>query len=449
MAHKLSLHLNHTSLFHNGNLISHSNRHLHFLAPSHLNNTIIHSTNQHITSSRHLRFEPLTVHVVQNQELIDEFEEKDEISEGSEEEIEVKELIEQSIWIQMKEIVLFTGPAIGLWLCGPLMSLIDTAVVGQGSSIELAALGPATVFCDYLGYLFMFLSIATSNMVATALAKQDKEEVQHHISVLLFIGLACGLAMLVFTRLFGATTLAAFTGPNNVHLVPAANTYVQIRGLAWPSLLVGLVAQSASLGMKDSWGPLKALAAASIINGIGDIILCSYLGYGIAGAAWATLASQVVAAYMMSQTLNKKGYNAFSFSIPSGKEFLAIFSLSAPMAFYALLVYFATSMGTHTTAAHQVMVQIFTICTVCGEPLSQTAQSFMPELMYGINRSLEKMHKILIPYFLALVVTPATIGLEGTLLARFSIALLRLLSPNGILYSEDISQNELQELKTA
>lgn len=32
--------------------------------------------------------------------------------------------------------------------------------------------GPATVFCDYLSYSFMFLSIATSNMVATALAKQ-------------------------------------------------------------------------------------------------------------------------------------------------------------------------------------------------------------------------------------------------------------------------------------
>jgi Na+-driven multidrug efflux pump len=45
--------------------------------------------------------------------------------------------------------------------------------------------------------------------------------------------------------------------------------------------------------MKDSWGPLKALAAASVINGIGDIILCSFLGYGIAGAAWATMASQV------------------------------------------------------------------------------------------------------------------------------------------------------------
>ena len=45
--------------------------------------------------------------------------------------------------------------------------------------------------------------------------------------------------------------------------------------------------------MKDSWGPLKALAVASIVNGMGDVILCMVLGYGIAGAAWATMASQV------------------------------------------------------------------------------------------------------------------------------------------------------------
>ncbi|KAL5080180.1 hypothetical protein RYX36_008601 [Vicia faba] len=129
-------------------------------------------------------------------------------------------LAEQGIWIQMKEIIKFTGPATGLWICGPLMSLIDTAVIGQGSSIELAALGPATVVCDYMSYVFMFLSVATSNMVATALAKQDGEEVQHHISVLLLIGLACGFIMLLFTWLFGATTLTAFTGSKSAHVVP-------------------------------------------------------------------------------------------------------------------------------------------------------------------------------------------------------------------------------------
>jgi len=145
MAQKLSLnfsHTLHTSL--------HLNRHLplHFLPPSLLRkNTTIHSTSQCIitSSSRNRSFKFLTACSVQNYDVADESEEKDQISEVSSkeqaQEEEVKELVEQSIWIQMKEIVLFTGPAIGLWLCGPLMSLIDTAVVGQGSSVELAALG--------------------------------------------------------------------------------------------------------------------------------------------------------------------------------------------------------------------------------------------------------------------------------------------------------------------
>ncbi|XP_048608784.1 protein DETOXIFICATION 46, chloroplastic-like isoform X1 [Brassica napus] len=469
------------------------------------------------------------------------------VQEAAEVEVEevkkIDDLADQSIWGQMKEIVMFTGPAAGLWICGPLMSLIDTAVIGQGSSVELAALGPATVVCDYLSYTFMFLSVATSNLVATSLARGDKDEVQHQISILLFIGLACGVVMMAFTRLFGSGVLAgnnkyfiSFTGAKNAEIVPAANTYVQIRGLAWPAVLIGWVAQSASLGMKDSWGPLKALAVASAINGAGDLVLCTFLGYGIAGAAWATMVSQVVAAYMMMDALNKKGYNAFSLCVPSPSELFTIIGLAAPVfmtmmskvLFYSLLVYFATSMGTSVIAAHQVMLQTYNICTILGEPLSQTAQSFMPELLFGINRNLPKarmllkslviigatlgivvgtigtaipwlfptifthdkvvtleMHKVIIPYFLALSITPSTLSLEGTLLAgrdlryislstagclavaglllmllsnggfglrgcwfalvgfqwaRFSLALVRLLSRDGVLYSEDTSR---------
>ncbi|KAL1324225.1 hypothetical protein HN51_034388 [Arachis hypogaea] len=504
-------------------------------------NAALPSKSFHAASIRR-RFGFRPARVAQGQELSGSSEDNDGMVVAVEEEGEKKELADQGIWSQVKEIVMFTGPATGLWLCGPIMSLMDTAVIGHGSSIELAALGPATVVCDYMSYMFMFLSIATSNMVATALANQDREEVQHHISVLLFVGLACGISMLLFTKVFGAAILTAFTGPKNAHVVPAANTYVQIRSLAWPALLSGWVAQSASLGMKDSWGPLKSLAAATVINGIGLVVLCRILGYGIAGAAWAAMISQVFSAYMMIQNLNKKGFDALALSIPSGKEFLNILGLAAPVfltlmskvAFYSLLIYNATSMGTHTMAAHQVMVQIYMTCTVWGEPLSQTAQSFMPGLIYGVNRNLAKawlllrslvsigailglllgivgtsipwlfpylftpdqmviqgMHKVLIPYFIALSVTPPTVCLEGTLLAgrdlrfislsmsgcfclgalvlsvlssrfglqgcwfalagfqwaRFSIALLRLLSPSSVLSSEDLSQHELQKLK--
>ncbi|KAM7264218.1 hypothetical protein ACFE04_001901 [Oxalis oulophora] len=332
---------------------------------------------------------------------------------------EATTLVDQSIWNQMKEIVSFTGPATGLWICGPLMSLIDTA---------------------------------------------DRNEVQHQITVLLSVALTCGFFMLLFTKFYGSWALTAFTGAKNPDIIPAANTYVQIRGLAWPAVLVGWVTQSASLGMKDSWGPLKALAVASAINGIGDVVLCMFLGYGIAGAAWATMISQVVAAFLMIDSLRVKGYDAFSVKIPSPNDLRTIVELAAPVfvvmmskvAFYSLIIYFATSMGTYIGAAHQVMVQTFLMCSVWGEPLSQTAQSFMPEFLCGVNRSLEKarmmlkslviigsilgltlgtvgtlvpwlfpnlftsdpnMHKVLVPYFLALTITPCIVCFEGTLLA--------------------------------
>ncbi|KAG2397939.1 Protein DETOXIFICATION 46 [Vigna angularis] len=457
----------------------------------------------------------VTARAFRSDEITDEGQEEEKEEQVSRQG-EKKELANQGILDQIKEIVMFTGPATGLWICAPLMSLIDTAIIGQRSSIELAALGPATVVCDYMSYVFMFLSIATSNMVATALAKQDKQEVQHHISILVSVGLSCGVMMLLFTRLFGSAIITAFTGSKNAHIVPAASSYVKIRGLAWPALLVGWVSQS-------------FVDPELMIRGLNIDIMLKIIF--------------VVAACMMIKTLNKKGYNALAFSIPSGKELLMIFGLAAPVfmtmmskvAFYSLLIYFATSLGTHTMAAHQVMVQTYSMCTVWGEPLSQTAQSFMPELIYGANRSLSKaqlllrslltigiilglllgivgtsvpwlfpyiftpdrmviqeMHKVLIPYFIALSITPPTHSLEGTLLAgrdlrfislsmtgcfcvgslllwamssrfgllgcwfslaifqwaRFSIALQRLLSPKGVLYSGNTDQHELRKLRT-
>ncbi|MBA0557088.1 hypothetical protein Golob_027141, partial [Gossypium lobatum] len=383
----------------------------------------------------------------------------DRVNEGEDD----KMLGTQNLWSQIKEIMKFTGPATGLWICGPLMSLIDTAVIGQGSSIELAALGPGTVLCDYMSYIFMFLSVATSNMVATSLAREHLRGRIMYISY----------RQQTHTFRFGSISLRSVS-----FLLVNRLKQFMIRGLAWPAVIVGWVAQSASLGMKDSWGPLKALAIASAINGVGDIVLCSFLGYGIAGAAWATMVSQVVAGYMMIDSLNKKGFNAFAISVPSLDDLRAIFTISAPVfitmmakvAFYALIIYFATNMGTYTVAAHQVMIQTYWMWTVWGEPLSQTAQSFMPELLYGINRNLSKarmllksliiigailglilgivgtavpwlfpniftadqkvideMHKVLAPYFISLAVTPAALSLEGTLLAGHDLKFVSLM----------------------
>lgn len=44
----------------------------------------------------------------------------------------------------------FTLPTLGIWLASPIMSLVDTSVVGLQSSLELAAMGPACNVCDSL-----------------------------------------------------------------------------------------------------------------------------------------------------------------------------------------------------------------------------------------------------------------------------------------------------------
>ncbi|CAM6011948.1 unnamed protein product [Sphagnum balticum] len=374
----------------------------------------------------------------------------------------------KNMWEQFRAILVFAGPALGMWLSGPIMSLIDTSVVGNSSSLELAALGPGTVLCDQLCYVFMFLSVATSNLIASSLAHKDEAGAAHHLSRLLFVSLGCGMAMFLITE-FGATTLLqAFVGVNNAAMVPAARTYVQIRALAWPAVLVGMVAQSASLGMQDSWGPLKVLAIASLINLCGDIFLCTFLGYGIAGAAWATAASQYVASFLMMRSLNAKGYNPLAIMPPSWNELVHMVNLAAPVLltmlskvmFYTCLTYLATSLGAVTLAAHQVMIGVYSLCTVTGEPLAQTAQSFMPALIQGSNRNfkqarsllrslmligavvgltlgcmaisvpwffpqlftkdpaiIHQMRTVTLPFLVSLVITPPTLSLEGTLLA--------------------------------
>lgn len=381
---------------------------------------------------------------------------------------EDEELQSKGIWQQMKDIVGFAGPALGIWLSPHIMSLINTAVIGNCSSLELAALGPGTVLCDQLSYIFNFLSIATASLIATSLASKNRVEAENHLSRLLLVATVCGLGMFVMIELCGTSILKAFVGANNSALVPAAKTYVEIRGYAWPAVLIGMVSQSASLGMQDSWSPLKVLGIQSLINLLTTILLCAFFRCGIAGAACATAASQIIGAFLMLRSLHHKGYNPLAIVIPSLEELLQIIRLAGPVlltlmskvAFYTVITYMATSLGTITLGAHQVMIGVYSMCTVSGEPLAQTAQSFMPDLISGVNRNIRKAQQLLrsllligtifgfslgciastmpwffpqvftrdaaiinqmrgvtVPFFLSMLITPPTLSLEGTLLA--------------------------------
>ena len=83
--------------------------------------------------------------------------------------------------------------------------------------------------------------------------------------------------------------------------------YVRIRALSFPAALVLMSAQASCLGAKDSASPTLATLLASVVNVVGDAVLVlGPLAMGIAGAAWATVGCQFVAAGMLLRTLVRK-----------------------------------------------------------------------------------------------------------------------------------------------
>jgi Na+-driven multidrug efflux pump len=225
----------------------------------------------------------------------------------------------------MAKIIKFSLPAIGVWLCSPVLSMIDTASVGLlAGTAQQAALNPAVSVTDYGALLVAFMYTATTNLIAGA---QEKDKLGQNLNggegqvnqprTTKTLVTALRLALLVGVT-FGAVlgTAAPFLLKmliGNSSLDPtvfqSALRYVQIRSLGMPAAVVIGTAQSACLGMQDVKSPLYVLAAAAGINLLGDMVLVRnaspWLG-GAAGAAWATVLSQYGALIMFLRWLTLK-----------------------------------------------------------------------------------------------------------------------------------------------
>ena len=184
----------------------------------------------------------------------------------------------------LKALYDFALPCLGLWISGPLLSLIDTASVGlsakpgMGAS-ELGALGPATTFIDGSTYLFAFLNVATTNLFASALARNNGDEEKAKLATdavvrtAAKIAILCGLGIMSLLFWKGNFLLSLYVGDASKEIIESASNYVNIRALSLPTSLLAGVLQAALLGAKDSVTPLTAVVASTTVNVLGDGIL--------------------------------------------------------------------------------------------------------------------------------------------------------------------------------
>lgn len=338
-------------------------------------------------------------------------------------------------------ILAFAIPAIGVWLCSPLLSMIDTSTVGLFSgTAQQAALNPAIAVTDYSARAMSFLYTGTTNMVATAKEKDSSQAATTfagalHLSTM--VGASLGSILLIFARplvrsLIGNDTL-------DPEVLSAAIRYVRIRSIGMPAAAVIGTAQAACLGLQDVKSPLNVIAVAAVVNLVLDLLLVgqphAWIG-GAAGAAWATIASQFFAMGLFlrwlgsrpnpdgkpSSTSNTRWLSRLSIlPLPKGrlsssfstrgflagrlkwKDLLRRPSPDTTDGFRPFVVPVTTtqvgrcstyiamghvvssSFGTVAMAANQIITSIFYTLIPIADSLSLTAQSFLPAILAKPN----------------------------------------------------------------
>ncbi|KAJ1462680.1 hypothetical protein M885DRAFT_505698 [Pelagophyceae sp. CCMP2097] len=289
-------------------------------------------------------------------------------------------------------------PLFVIWLSGPLLSLIDTSVVGRcsppGATVgALAALAPALSVCDTAAYLLSFIAIATTTQVARARADGDvaASHTARRDGVQLSWGLGAVAAALIMGN--GRRVLGLYTTPSTASVVPLALGYVAIRIAVLPVQVAWMTTQSASIARGEIANPLRCTAVAAFVNIAMDVLLVAKLRLGIRGAALATAAS-IFAGFATESFLLRRAEQTELSLLPGGVAEPArteggvgrLAKEAAPIALVllskSLVGVFLTAAGATgdvvKLAAHQIACSLFWFLCPFGDALANAAQALLP-----------------------------------------------------------------------
>ena len=186
-----------------------------------------------------------------------------------------------------------------------LYNVVDSIIIGNYIGKEaLAAVGAAFPIIFLLIAMIIGLgsgfTIIISQYFGSKNIKQVKRTIDTTYVILFFASILVTLVGILFSRpLFRLTQL-----PEDV--IPQASAYLDIYFLG-TIFFFGFNGTAAILrGMGDSKTPLYFLILSTLTNIIFDLLFVVQFGWGIEGAAWATVLSQGGAFFTAIIYLNKK-----------------------------------------------------------------------------------------------------------------------------------------------
>lgn len=173
----------------------------------------------------------------------------------------------------------------------PLLGAVDTGVVGQmGKAAPIGAVGVGAIILATIYWVFGFLRMGTSGLVAQSRGAGDAVESGAHLLRALGIGLAAGAALILLQV---PLTAAAFRlAPASAEVEALARQYLAIRIWGAP-FTIGMYALTGwMIAVERTRAILVVQMVINLINIGLDLLFVLELGWGVQGVAAATLIAE-------------------------------------------------------------------------------------------------------------------------------------------------------------
>jgi putative MATE family efflux protein len=195
-----------------------------------------------------------------------------------------------NIW---KRVLLYVLPLMAASLFQQLYTVVDAFIVGNFVSAgALGAIDSTTSVVRLLVNFFVGISTGASIVVAQLWGAGREREVGSAVHAAFLFSLACGVFVTVLGLVLSGPLLRLLNTP--AENWDSAYTFIMIYFCGMGPLMVYNMCAAILRAVGDARRPLYFIAASTVVNIALDVLFVPVLGWGVPGAAWATVISEVV-----------------------------------------------------------------------------------------------------------------------------------------------------------
>lgn len=197
----------------------------------------------------------------------------------------------------LKELVLFSLPLLLGNIFQQFYNTVDSVVVGNFVSADaLAAVTMTAPAVNTLIGLFVGMSTGAGVVISQRFGARDWKALRKAVHTSLAATFVLGLFMMALGCFATPALLTLMSCPKTI--VPLASTYLRIYFLGIEGLMFYNMTSAVLRAVGDSRRPLYFLILTSLLNVVLDLLFVIVFKLGVAGAAYATILSQFISAFL-------------------------------------------------------------------------------------------------------------------------------------------------------